>query len=380
MAAPRKHKINIENLYVKLDKRTNRIYWQYKDPFTGRWQGFGSDEAVAKAAATELNRLFASQQLEQSYALIDHARQKQNQNRKTQIRFKEWVKRYSEILDKRNASGELSDASIYERKFAAKILSDRIANTPLDEVGSREMAAILQEYIDEGKNPMAKNIRSSWADLFKEAQFAGEVPPGFNPALSTRKPNITVKRSRLSLSDWQKIYEAARINYEPWAINTMNLALITGQRLSDVLNMQFKNIKDGYLYVTQIKTGNKIAIPLALRCDAIGMSLEEAINQCRDRALSPYLVHHARNKGNVKAGKPLNKSTVSKMFATCHGMAGIDTAEGRTRASFHEQRSLSSRLYAKQGINTKDLLGHKSTKMAELYSDERVEKWTYIVL
>jgi hypothetical protein len=61
MAAPRKHNIDIENLYVKLDKRNNKVYWQYKDPLTQIWQSFGTFEETAKAAALELNRLFASQ-------------------------------------------------------------------------------------------------------------------------------------------------------------------------------------------------------------------------------------------------------------------------------------------------------------------------------
>lgn len=380
MGAPRKHNIDIENLYVKLDKRNNKAYWQYKDPQTQQWQSFGTDEAIAKAAATELNRLFSEQQVEQSFALINIARKKQNTPSSKEISFKAWVEKYISIMDKRKASGDISASTVYERKHAANILCARIANTPLTQVGSREMAAILDEYIDEGKKSMARHVRASWIDLFKEAQFAGEVPPGFNPAQSTRKPKAEVTRSRLQIEDWFKILDAAKSRYSPWASNALRLALITGQRLSDVLNMKFKDVRDGYLFVVQGKTGNKVALPLSLRCEVAGLTLEDVVSICRDHALSPYLVHHCGATSRAKSGKPLNKATASTMFARCRDDAGIETPEGKTPVSFHEQRSLAERLYQKQGIDTQKLLGHKSAAMTQLYHDERDDGWTYIAV
>ena len=52
----------------------------------------------------------------------------------------------------------------------------------------------------------------------------------------------------------------------------MLLALMTGQRLSDICKMQFSDIRDGYLHVEQQKTGTRIAIPLALRCDKLNLT------------------------------------------------------------------------------------------------------------
>ncbi|MEB0968310.1 tyrosine-type recombinase/integrase [Citrobacter braakii] len=380
MGAPRKHNIKIENLYAKIDKRNNKIYWQYKDPLTQSWRGFGTNEVAAKAAAIELNRLFAAQQLEQTYALIDTAKKKIVQPNKNEMRFKEWAKKYIEMLEKRHSKGGISLSTLNERRHAANVLCSRIANTPLGSVGSREMAAILEEYIDEGKNSMAKHIRSNWIDIFKEAQFAGEVPPGFNPALSTRKPKVEVTRARLQLEDWQKIVQVAKVRYSPWAVNALQLALVTGQRLSDILAMKFRDVRDGYLWIVQGKTGNKIALPLTLHCDAVGLSLENVINQCRDRALSPYLVHHTRTTATIKSGGTINKATASTMFARCRDAAGITPPKGKTPVSFHEQRSLAERLYSAQGINTQELLGHKSAKMTETYHDERNDGWVILAI
>ncbi len=65
-ARPRKHNINVPNLYSKLDKRTQKVYWQYRHPLTGQFIGFGTDADAAKLAATELNRLLAQQEADGS--------------------------------------------------------------------------------------------------------------------------------------------------------------------------------------------------------------------------------------------------------------------------------------------------------------------------
>jgi hypothetical protein len=46
----------------------------------------------------------------------------------------------------------------------------------------------------------------------------------------------------------------------------------------------------------------------------------------------------------------------------------------------HEQRSLSERLHREQGINTKDLLGHKSQQQIDKYHDDRGKDWIKIVV
>jgi integrase len=133
---------------------------------------------------------------------------------------------------------------------------------------------------------MGQLIRSVLNDVFKEAQHAGEVDPGYNPALAVKNPIAKVKRSRLSIEQWKLIYESAG-TLPPCAQNSMLLALVTGQRIGDIVAMKFSDIWDNHLHITQNKTGMKLAIPLNLRCDAIGMTLAEVISKCRDRVVSP---------------------------------------------------------------------------------------------
>jgi ABC-type arginine/histidine transport system permease subunit len=59
-------------------------------------------------------------------------------------------------------------------------------------------------------------------------------------------------------------------------------------------------VKGGDAIVTRAKTHVSLAIPLALRMNAIGYSLEEVIVRCKSTGVvSKYLIHQIR--GNVKA-------------------------------------------------------------------------------
>lgn len=69
-------------------------------------------------------------------------------------------------------------------------------------------------------------------------------------------------------------------------------------------------------------------------------------------------------------GKPLGMASLSARFEEAREAALPPFASGHP-PSLHECRSLSERLYRKQGVNTMVLLGHSSQKMTDLYNDDR---------
>lgn len=374
-ARPRNHNISIPNLYCKLDKRNGKSYWQYKNPTTGEFVGFGTDAEAAKTAAIELNRMYAEQEVNQAFALLRMKAEKSSE--KQEMLLKEWVKKYAQALERHISKKELTQKTAGERQRIAIRLADRLPRVTVAAVSARDLSAILAEYVSEDKTRMAQVVRAGWIDMFKEAQYAGVIDPGFNPAEATRKPKDVVKRQRLTLEDWQKIYAQAKT---PHMENAMLLAIVTGQRLDDITNMQFSDIKNDMLHIEQGKYGARVAIPLSIRNESINMSLREVITKCRDRVLSKYLVHHVRNIGGVKAGDKLSSGGLSQAFSEARELADIKTGDGKLPSTFHEQRSLSGRLYKKQGINVQALWGHKSAKTSDLYLDERNNEWIVVAI
>ena len=375
-ARPRKHNINVPNLYSKLDKRTEKVYWQYRHPLTGQFIGFGTDQEAAKLAATELNRLLAQQEAAQSFALIDMVNHKTVKSKKS-IRMNAWIGRYLQLQEERLKNKEIKVNTLKSRKTCTNVLVERMPDIGIQEVTTKMLAAITDEYKANGKARMAQTLRSVWIDLFKEAQHAGEVEPGYNPALATRKIFVRVSRSRLNLEMWKAIFEAAT-NMAPYVQNSMLLAVVTGQRRGDIAKMKFSDVWDGHLHVVQQKTGAKLAIPLSLRCEMLDITLAQVIKRCRDRVVSPWLLHHVVSSGTVKAGDQIGESSLSVSFKLAVDSTGLSVESGKTMPTFHEQRSLSERLYEEQGINTQQLLGHSSDRMTAQYHSDRGLDWVKV--
>lgn len=62
------------------------------------------------------------------------------------------------------------------------------------------------------------------------------------------------------------------------------------------------------------KTGTRIAIPLALRCDKLNLTLDDVVSSCRDCVLSPWLLHHHHAKGTAKRGGMVKPATLTVAF------------------------------------------------------------------
>ncbi|MFG5977729.1 tyrosine-type recombinase/integrase [Salmonella enterica subsp. enterica serovar Montevideo] len=200
----------------------------------------------------------------------------------------------------------------------------------------------------------------------------------------------------------------------------MDLALVTGQRREDIVNMKFSDDFDNRLYVTQIKTGMKIAIPLSLTLQATGLRLGTVIDRCRLVSRTDFMISAGIRKnsptGNIhpdgltkkfvkarkisidrcrlvsrtdfmiSAGIRKNSPTgnihpdgLTKKFVKARKISGAKFSDNPP--TFHEIRSLAGRLYKdERGEDfAQKLLGHTSENTTKLYLDERDNK-AYVML
>ncbi|WP_024234454.1 site-specific integrase [Escherichia coli] len=371
-ARPRKNNVSVPNLYPLYSRKVNKVYWRYKHPVTGKFHSLGTNEAEAIAIATEANSRLAEQRTRQILAISDRIATSKGKA----ITTSTWLDRYQAIQDDRLESGDIKLNTYKQKAKPVSLLRERAGMKLISSVDVRDIAQLLDEYITAGQPRMAQVVRSVLIDVFKEAQHYGEVPPGYNPALATKQPRRKITRQRLSLEEWQKIFDIADARHR-YMGNAMLLALVTGQRLGDISRMKFSDIWDDHLHVIQEKTGSKIAIPLSLRLNAINWSLRDVVARCRDYAVSPYLVHFFRTTSQAERGAQVKANTLTMNFSKARDLANIDWGEG-SPATFHEQRSLSERLYEAQGVDTQKLLGHKSPNQTAKYHDDRGKEWAKI--
>ncbi|ECD7904991.1 integrase, partial [Salmonella enterica subsp. enterica serovar Weltevreden] len=155
-ARPRSHKISIPNLYCKLDKRTGKIYWQYKHPVSGRFHSLGTDEVEAKKVASEANTIIAEQRTRQVLSVNDRlARMK---GRRTDITVTEWIDKYIEIQDERLKHRELRPNSYRQKAKPVRLFREHCGMQYLKDISALDISEITDAVKAEGHNRMAQVV------------------------------------------------------------------------------------------------------------------------------------------------------------------------------------------------------------------------------
>jgi integrase len=343
------------NLYQNSDG-----YLWFKNPLTGKSAGLGTDLQKAirdvKAANLKLADVKAKRDLLSitSGGIVTLA-----------SRCDEYEKEYT--VGKRSAKSITSQLNA--------IRADERSAKPIDAFTPKDAADMIKEAAANRGPSMAREMRSRLKDVFRDAITHGLVDR--NPVDSVLKPKIEVTRRRMTEADFWKIFDNAP---QPWAKNAMLLALVTGQRFSDILAMRFDDVKDGFLWVSQQKSGGKTKLKIPLSVSLGEHSLESIVAQCRDRSVSRFLVHYTESRYSMKRGQAIPPTTLQKAFQSAREAAELDQPEGSTPTTFHEIRSLSARMHAEQrgAAFAQALLGHKSASMTELYRDVRGQQWVEV--
>lgn len=332
-------------------------YYRWRHPETRKEYGLGSDRTKAFKEAKRANLHLAMQH--PPLSLVERISGKAES-------WGDWMDLFEKLLGKRTLAKNTRNAYASLAKKARALVED---DAPFASVTTKVIADALGKLTDEGKARTAQSFRSFLKDMFAEAIANGRTTE--NPALVTRTITAEVRRARLQFDIFMRVYEAEQL---PWAKNCYALAIVSGQDRESCAHATFKDIRENAWWNERGKTGARIVLPLELKLDCFGMSLGDAVKQCRSTGvLSKHLIHHVRKPPNGSRGDPLALGTISGRFTDTLATLGIDWGD-KSPPTFHEIRSLSERLYRKQGnVNPQELLGHKSAKMTEKYDDPRGE-------
>jgi integrase len=340
-------------------------YFYYRNPQSKKVKGIGKDRAVAFSQARAANAVLATLTKSTLAVWVSGVEQ---------YSLADWMDRYEPlwIAEDRPAPGTLKTAQRYIKRFKLA----EFAWMQMPDITTKHIAEYLDE-LGKGGHSVAMNMRARLHDIFRMAETKGVIGTGLNPVSATSVPEYVVRRERLSLEQ----FLAVRAKVSVPAANAMNLALMTGQRREDVAAMKFADYRDGYLFIVQGKTGHKLQQSGTIRLDAVNMSIDDVVRQCRDRVISKYLCHHRRTSGKYKAGDPISVSGLTSGFANARDEIGIvGSGPEKTPPTFHEIRSLSERLYKKQYGQefAQSIMGHKHAKMTAEYDDLRGSGWSIV--
>ena len=290
---------------------------------------------------------------------------------------------------------EVHERQLGERGFKPSTLRNRSASIghcrrlwgerPIDALKPHEIATGLKSFPPD-RTHSAVRVLSELRDVYAEAIANGWAEK--NPARDLKAPRHKIKRARLRFDTWQSMRALAKAGPQRWVESMLLLALTTAQRRADLAKMSFDDVvidDDGLpcLRIEQQKQagkgyGARVEIPLALRLDAIGMTVGEVIEHCRGSAKPGHTL--LRKAG----GGPIEQSSLSARFHE-HIVAVLGQGAHKLYEwpSLHEVRSLSARLYRVQGVDVQTLLGHKNPEMTAIYEDDRglsAKQWKRVSL
>lgn len=285
--------------------------------------------------------------------------------------YEEMAVRYFDSL---NGLG-LDPKTLSNKRCAQNYLTPAFAGRPVSSIRPWEIARLTKVVHDDGLYVTSRQILSEARAMFNVALMEGWVDT--NPALHVKRLPAPVRRRRLRLEQFFDIHRYGTENLPPWFPAAMRLALVTAQRRSDLVHLRQSDIRDGHLFVEQYKTGARVAIPLALRLNALDCTVGDVIHECMQ-----YGPHDTDLLLRTKArpARQLAAATITNRFWTARKAACPHDGPG-TPPTFHEIRSLSERLYREQGINTQILLGHTTQQMTDLYNNDRglsAHEWKYV--
>jgi integrase len=276
---------------------------------------------------------------------------------------------------------DVHDGILLTRGYKAQTIKNRRSNlahvrrlwgtVPVAELKPHAVASALRTFPKE-KSSTAVRVLSELRDAYVEAIANGWAET--NPARDIKPPKHRVMRERLEFDTWAQMRTLASTSPQRWVESMLLLGLAIGQRRADLAKVRFDDVVDGHLRIEQQKEagkgyGARVEIPLTLRMDAIGMTVGDVIEHCRQSAKPGATLLRKAN------GQPIEMSSLSARF--CEHIKAVlgDKDPGmHRRPSLHETRSLSARTYVAQGLDPKvvqTLLGHSEIEMTELYLNDR---------
>jgi hypothetical protein len=196
MIMPRRRRINANlppNLYFS--KKGPRFYYRYRNPETRKEHGMGTDKQAAVRAANELNGRLQPARIDLVARVVGGIH-----------RVDGWLDRYLDIYKKRTVKGRpISLGTVRNMAALHKHIREGLGTLDVARVTTQQIAKFLDRF--EAMPNTSRALRGALQDIFAEAIRQGIIT--VNPVLPTRTPSVQVKRSRLSLEEFNTIYDAA---------------------------------------------------------------------------------------------------------------------------------------------------------------------------
>ncbi len=285
-------------------------------------------------------------------------------------KFKTLCSSYRDLQQSRYETGEILKKTFQEKKQFLNEITNAFGDCRYDKISVRQLQNFLDNVFNSGCQFKAKRLRMMLIDIFNEAERVALITSKFNPASITRKYKANIKRRRITLTEFRVLLTYADNHVPIWFHSALVFAFLTAQRRADIVLAHADNVYNDQLHIAQHKSRrstkqSRIALPLDLYNAELNLTLAQFI----DNNANGFIVNNDGNK--------ISEWALSFYF--CKYWREI-FGKSDDQPSFHEIRSLSERYYRDQGVQTKNLLGHKKQTTTDIYNDIRSDDWLVLKL
>lgn len=197
--------------------------------------------------------------------------------------------------------------------------------------------------------PFANRCHTVLSLVFKYAIQKRRV--AHNPVIGIPRLKTEGRERLLTHAEFQAI----RAHAAPRLQTIMDLQLLTGQRIGDVLAIRHSDLTDTGIAFKQAKTGNKLIVRWT-------PALREAVERAKTGKVMGLWLFVGRR------GKRADYSTVSDQWSAACKAAGV------LDARLNDIRAMSLTEAESQGINPTALAGHHSPAMTKRYLRSKVPR------
>lgn len=263
------------------------------------------------------------------------------------------AKRFFNWAKDRNESG-LAERTIRDYESYYKPLAPVFGQIDINKMRSE---FLLRYYHERSSKYRGKQEIKFLSVLFNWARARGLMSIS-NPVTGITRQMKTSSRRIIYVTD--EDFELVYKHGNDVVKDAMDIAYLTGQRPADVFKMQWTDIKDGVLTITQNKTGQIVRI-------AITGELETVLNRIRARKII------SRNIITSQNGKRVTDGVFRTAFDNARDKAEAEAKEiGKefNRFQFKDIRAKSATDSASQ-TDAQKLLGHKNIQTTTIYRRDK---------
>jgi integrase len=243
----------------------------------------------------------------------------------------------------------LKPSTIAQYEYSARVLKPIFVEFAPEQVRPKHISAIKVSF---AKTPnMANRYISFLRVVFAQAVEWQRVDS--NPCVGIKR-HVEQQRTRLMTEkEFQAIRDAAQHRAVPVV---MDLCLLTGQRISDVLKLRNEDISPDGIFFEQKKTDAKLKVRMTPDLEATIALARVTHPPKQDAPKGTYetLLY-------TRGGRPYSYKTIYEAFVRARKAAGVEDVV------IHDMRAKAGTDAEEQGVDPQKLLGHTDSRQTKRY-------------